>query len=561
MKNTFNIMAIFALLFFAACQEDEYAAPDSLSDVSWYSSIKSSEIQAVNQGYYMSFIDASVNATSHSWTIEEGNNFLNPGFSVSEKEDSLLPLYINKEVGLSVTEPTIHVLFNNAGLNKVRLYNTFNEKVSYKGTFPLEAQKEGDKWVIDTTFVIDVYADIEPSYIIKKIDENGLEQELFRFNSGDDIPTDTALWNKIIIESGEALSFVDITTAGRPSDRWWTLEGASFADGTAASDSVRIPSYYNMGEFSGQIRGIRKGDYPDAETLVQMPVIIEVIQSTKPLVAVNSPKTLMDESIDITISGAVQPFSDQEAFFTVTVNNTEAGVVDKKINVSLAKRGSVSNVINLTLDEPIYNTDVVTVAYDNTGSEIISVDERQLESFDAITVINYFPGNHLDSDWAGYEIYNGNWKTGFCNKYWVGANGSESEPIFARTTDKFFSGVASMSYTGRGGVVDKTLQGGAFAGQLTEAGLYRVSLKVFVDPATTMSTFRTTVASPWTILYWNFSSLPKGKWVTMTQDVSFNAVPNVKFNIQVKPGDNTGVTGDQLFYVDDITFIPLQVRP
>ncbi|WP_075603934.1 hypothetical protein [Saccharicrinis aurantiacus] len=564
MKNTLNIMALFALLLFAGCQDDEYVAPDSLSDVTWYSSIPHGDDVAVNQGYFISFMDASLNATSHTWTIEEGNNYLINGFDVNEKADSLLPSFINEEAGLSVSDPTIHVLFNNPGLNTVRLKNTFSEKVSFKGEFPLEAIKVGDEWVIDTSFVVDVYAEIEPSFLVKKENEDGVEEVLYTFNSGDEIPADSSLWKKITIESGEKLTFVDITEVGRPTDRWWYLEGASYEDGTSGGDSTRTASYYNMGLYSGQLKGIRKGDFPSAETEIQMPLFIETTQSSKLLEAVNSPKVQEDETIAITISGALVPFTDQEDFFTVIVNNADAWVVDKQVEVIAAARGAVKNEISLTLGEAIYNTDIVTVAYNNTGSTILSGDDRQLESFAAIEASNYYAGNYLNANWAGYEDYNSNWKSAFCVGYWVGnGNGSEADPIFGRNTERPFSGAASMKYTARDGVKAVSLAGEDFAGQLTEAGLYRVSFKLFIDTNTTMSTIRAVIQKPWTLLMWDFSDQPKGEWVTMSQDVMFDEVPSGKLNIQVKTtdGNNGSATGDQIFYLDDISFVPLQTRP
>ncbi len=53
MKNIILFAAIFTLFFVTGCMDDEYEAPDTLSDVSWYTSIFPGKPYAVNQGLWM----------------------------------------------------------------------------------------------------------------------------------------------------------------------------------------------------------------------------------------------------------------------------------------------------------------------------------------------------------------------------------------------------------------------------------------------------------------------------------------------------------------------------
>lgn len=150
-KNKFLIL-IFALVLITGCNDNEYVAPGTLSDVSWYTSITPGAANEVAVLKSISFMDISVGALSHQWIIEKDNYFLKPVFSQSDS----LPLFIDHTLDTICTAATVHVLFSTVGTAKVRLRNTFKEQVTYKGVKPLKAKLEGNVWVIDTTFVFTV---------------------------------------------------------------------------------------------------------------------------------------------------------------------------------------------------------------------------------------------------------------------------------------------------------------------------------------------------------------------------------------------------------------------
>lgn len=157
MKKTNIFIALFILLFTVSCNDNEYIAPDELSDVSWYTSIFPGQANQVTFGKSISFMDLSIGALSHEWTIynEDSTYFMNSGFQPSWGADTL-KMYINKKANLINTDPTVHVLFRKEGEARVRFRNTFSSPVTYKGTLPRNAVKEGDVWVLDTTLVFTV---------------------------------------------------------------------------------------------------------------------------------------------------------------------------------------------------------------------------------------------------------------------------------------------------------------------------------------------------------------------------------------------------------------------
>ena len=153
MKKNKIIVLSLALLFLVACDDNEYVAPLQFSDVSWYISLPSTT-DSISAGNSISFMDVSVGALSHEWTIEEGNYYLKPVFSASDT----LVNFIDHTYGITNTASTIHVLFSNPGISKVRLRNTFSEQVTYNGTnrslkAVLDTSVQPNVWVIDTTFV------------------------------------------------------------------------------------------------------------------------------------------------------------------------------------------------------------------------------------------------------------------------------------------------------------------------------------------------------------------------------------------------------------------------
>lgn len=152
MKKNKLFILIFTLTALVGCNDNEYIAPNTFSDVSWYTSFPLNTANEISVNKAISFMDLSVGALSHQWIIERGNFFLKPVFSQSDS----LPLFIDTTLDTISTSPTIHVLFSKIGTAKVRLRNTFSEPVTYKGTKPLVAKQEGNVWVIDTTFVYTV---------------------------------------------------------------------------------------------------------------------------------------------------------------------------------------------------------------------------------------------------------------------------------------------------------------------------------------------------------------------------------------------------------------------
>ncbi len=381
-----------------ACEAD-YEPLNEYSDVDWYTSTFG-EASLVGVEDYLSFSDLSHNATSHVWSFSEesGCKFLTGGIT---RQDSTYYPFIDEEATTSSFDETVHILFTKAGLQNVRLRNTFDEYVSFKGLDTLEAVYQNGEWVIDTTFVVDVYDTIQSALKVfyedvEIADANvNFDQQVFL--------ADSASWPTIEIMAGESLKFVDMTTVGRPTDRTWYFNGGNPSTST---DSAAVAYFYKLGTFYSRLVCSRTGNnIPAGYKMKYVPLKVKVNKSNLPFELTGNIVEAEDETIKISVSGEVKAFSGLEDNFTVHVTNPNG--FDQDIAVQSAKVSSSNGtIIELSLAEPIYNSDNITVSY--VGNTIQSLDQRDLAAFTDVSVAMYKP--NLVSD-SGFESGGGMWQT------------------------------------------------------------------------------------------------------------------------------------------------------
>lgn len=86
------------------------------------------------------------------------------------------------------------------------------------------------------------------------------------------------------------------------------------------------------------------------------------------------------------------------------------------------------------------------------------------------------------------------------------------------------------------------------------AGIYDVSLNVWIAENTTISKFYTIVKKPWINLGWDLSTASKGNWLTLSQTMEVSEdISESPFMIQLSNLAEHG-GGKGSFYVDDIYF-------
>jgi len=583
MKNKKIIIFLLSLLALWGCNQDDYAdftAPDEFSDVSWLVSLDRSRNPAerydINADTFMSFLNLAQNAVSTEWKIEEGNFFLKEGF---KSNDSLVK-YIDTDAGLSKISGKAHVFFRKSGLNTVTLINKFKTPVKTNIStndathVKIETYEENGLFVVKTEFIFDVYATIQPSFSVLK---DGIE--ILKVTEAD-LPslTKSDSWPTIEIEAATSLTFVDNTIVGRTNSRTWKTP-----DGVPGLSNLKtsIVKFYRLGTFNaGSLTAARINTLPKAAVEKLIPLKIKVIKSKQAFVYDGALTEDASHKISFRVNGEVSPFTGAEGSFTVNVKNEGKGSgFSLNIPVQSARVNAGDAIfIDLILAAPIYNSDVVTVSYNGNGN-IKSADDRLLAAFNPSIVKMFFGASVLPGNsHPGFEIPGGNLtNANATSEFFVpgggaigsgSGNGQFGDLVWQRDESKSYTGFASMRYKipNVANIPIVNLFGFFLSDgpNGVPAGTYKVSYWVFIEPGTTLKGFRIEFGNPITdIKIFNIASVEKGKWVEVSNVITFpNALSgNTRTTLRILTDDNPGVSGAQLMYFDDLSLVPIQVRP
>ena len=545
MKNMKNkiIVAFAFLAVLIGCQEDEYEAPNSFSDFGFYTGLgQQSDTLQLNIFDYLSFADLSQGYLEHSWMINKGNNFLEGPIN---SRDSILEQFIINDGDTITQDETIHVLFNKSGYQKVRLRNIFEDSVAFRGNkwddnvggkidYIKPAVKEGNVWVLDTTIVVKVYDTIIP------------EIEVRQYGAVvDHTSTDT-----IYVEAGDVVQFIDKTTIGEPTGRYWSVR-KTLAPGAVSSpndvvaqssEEVADMIFKKLGHFTARVSVNRTGqNLPgDGETYI-IPAPFKVIPSSKPFVLTGAVKELEDETIQIPFNGEFAPFLNKEEFFKITVNGVDFPVNSVSINADDA------TILDIKTDK-IYRPDVITISL-LEGSGIESTDTRTPVSFTDVAVVMH-DVNLLNIAQAGLEDGGGAW-----TKHW------SSDGTGEVSNEMPLSGDFSIKLDLVPGQKEASMSTPAseFTPILNKTGEpFVVTWKMFIteDSDTAgraMGLFR---FPSWAQTWVNLADKPKGEWVTVTGE--FNASSITGFYLRIIHGS---LASDLTVYYDDFKVIEKEERP
>ena len=557
MKKIF-IISVLILTFITSCDDSEYQAPyGDFSSLSWTTTEGFEDadyVSALNN--YIGFRDVSKNALTHSWSIPTDTNLLNGNFNA--EQDTIYTNFVGAAGPLDSSEKLINVIFRNPGIKEIALRNTFKDSVT-------ESVLTNGVWVVNKIFTVNVFDDVKPMFKIMK----GTDEVLTVSEADMPSEADAASWPTVIVEAGEQLTYIDLTTTGDPDARTWSFNGGAMD--MSGAETVNL-SYNGLGNFTAGSITSKRNDAakPDGEATKLIPLKIEVVPSSQPFV-LNGMITEDSEVISLNVTGEIETLTGEEGNFTVHVVNTAAGF-DQNIPVQSATvNSSDATQIDLVLSAPIYNSDVITVEY--TAGNIGSVDFRVLESFTATNVLLHRSDNIITGaglDWTGYEVEatTGNFlKKGYAEGYWVG-NTNVPFLNLTRTTALSNSGASSMKYESPSGVTTVKLQGSwfthgaksTFAIATLPAGDYDVSYMVYLEPGNTMLAFETEVQGG-VLTTWDISTLPRGQWVEVKNTINIaTALTNKKFDLIINASDNVGVTGEQIMYFDDLSWRLLEAR-
>lgn len=524
MKNIIKIATVLLAVVFMACEED-YIAPTDFSDVGWYTTEfrKDSAQWSAGVNSYVSFSDLSVNAIDHTWIIPEGAFFLKG--TITRKDTIYTDLIVNP--GETETDDkTIHVLFTEPGQQFVTLRNIFKDSVAFRGLDTVAAVKQADgRWLYEKQFMVDVYDSIKAEGKI--------------FYKGAEIPLSE---DTLVIEAGESIDFVDVSTQGRPNERSWSVAGKN------SGDSIATVTFTRLGVYSAALRSSRSGEnIPGGSDFLRIPNPIKVIPSSLPFEQIGTITEREDETIVMSFNGEFEDFGGQESYFTVNVEAV-GDVAVKKVE----KNPADGSQLFLTLTEPIYQNDNITVSY--SGGNLMSIDTRSLESFSNEPVEMYQNPNLAGPD-SGFEVGGAGGTAG-----WEATWNSNGTTEY--TTEQVASGSYAMKLIpdddGKFASIQSSTDSEFF--ELEEGVIYELRFKVYVDPSNAAAAL-----SPWLRSdtpgwfgkqFWTSTGdVTKGEWNELVKEYEHNN-SNEKFYFMFRHNSNAGP-----MYIDDWSIAVKEERP
>ncbi|RED96017.1 hypothetical protein [Marinoscillum furvescens] len=524
MKNIIKIATLLLAVVFMACEED-YVAPTDFSDVGWYTTEfrKDSALWSAGINGYVSFSDLSVNALEHAWIIPGGAFFLEG--TITRKDTVYSDKIVNRGDTVS-DEKTIHVLFTEPGQQIVTLRNYFKDSVAFRGLDTVAAVQQPDgRWLYEKQFMVDVY--------------DSIKAEAKIFYKGAEIPLSE---DTLVIEAGESIDFVDVSTQGRPNDRGWSVAGKNSAD------SISTVTFTRLGVYSATLRSSRSGEnIPGGSDFLRIPNPIKVIPSSLPFEQIGTITEREDETIVLSFNGEFEDFGGQESFFTVDVEAVGEIAVKK-----VEKNPADGSQLLLTLSEPIYQNDNITVSY--SGGNLTSIDTRSLESFSNEPVEMYQNPNLAGPD-SGFEVGGAGGTAGW-EPTW------DSSGSIEYSTEQAASGSYSLklSYEAGGNFVSAQSSTTSEFFQLEEGVVYELRFKVFVDPSNDAAAL-----SPWIRSdtpgwfgkqFWTSTGdVTKGEWTELVKEYEHNN-SNEDFYFMFRHNSAAGP-----MYIDDWSIAVKEERP
>ncbi len=548
--------AALALTSLFSC-EDEYEAPSDFADVSWYTSSKSDYVMHLAEREYYSFMDLSQNELSHKWIVTADSvdgEFAFLGGPIPAKPDSI-ETYINPDmIGLSDTkDKTVHVLFQKAGTYKVRLYNTFDRPVTYKGDSILESVFENGAYVIDTAFTVRCFGDLEPEYALYS-DE--LHENLIP--TGVDANGDTLNYE---IEAGGKIYAVDMTQKDNPTGRTWICKEAYIPKPT---DSVSVLSFSALGNTMITLQSIRTGDnFPEATENLKIPLKINVIKSSIPF----EPQVgneLENEIIEVSFNGEVDAESliGKEQDFSMRIFNKDANY-DELVPINkITVLESNKTILQFKMATPIYATDSLRLNYTpGENGAILSTDQREMQPFENKWVKMFvhelctdpvfkFDGAKAMASWAA------DWDNGFYYEMVKDPAATDS----TRLGNSLMVDMTKNTVEGKGAFKITCKQ--AFETMKANTP-YQFSYSIYTPSTTELhksATVRIMVPYNWGDVkqcWADYSKAVDDDWTTITQTIEFTEDKiGRSFSLQVNQTEVNGI-----IYYDDFSIIKIEARP
>jgi len=379
---------------------------------------------------------------------------------------------------------------------------------------------------------------------------------------------------KCYIKLGDYVNFFDQST-GMPGEWDWSFEGGSPDNGQTSS--VRI-QYREMGEFDVQLVARRDdggGKYVSDTKNRSNFVIVEERFVEVQLARYSSGVATLTFSDPMTITDADALKKD----IVATAKNDDNTYPLTVSSVNMAVNDAYSIVLNIEGD--IYQDDELILTMNNTSSLYDSTLLTVASPFNTpCDAVGFDKENILDPEYVGFENPNGAINNAYCVDYFIVQTAEDNS--FTRSTEEAYNGEASMRFMDevpKAGNTGKPLYGMNFSDYTLEinsckylpAGEYMLYQPVFIEKGSDIKSFTFIIAdrldwSPWVTVEWDMADLPRGRWVVMRTKITIvqdlgtqtgDRSAGTRSTHQVDGTPNEGVTGEQIFYIDGLSMVPL----
>lgn len=515
-KNIGLILSALVLVL-AACEKDYEAPTGEPNHVMAFTSF--GNVPSITQVYEeITFIDLSRGVKNLEWSFPEN--------AVIDSLDN----YVT-----SSSESVVKVRFTEPGVYQIPLSYEFKGNV-YVG----EELKESALY--DTTLTVTVNDSVKSDFIATRVIEG---TQL--------VNADNAM-NEVM--AGRDVEFM-FTGVGAPDTyKWEFIREDGFT--VEYEDANITHKFSSMGNYT--VRLVSSSAY-SLDTL-EFANYVKAIRSTDPVEMLSL--KVMDKKKEIRLEFSRDmdnPFTCDPAAFDITVDNNGT---DIPVSIAALKLDAVqNNIVIIQLAEDLFNSDVVSISYDQTVGDLATVDGMAVTSFTDASVIFINPNIIVDGDFDyGFEETEGSdWKYLWWGSPW----------------DKYsFDVTENMAYTGKkSGYVQLEAGGGMIMGHKTPdnnfamfdlkgGDKYIISCWVYVeslgDGATTPDLrFYWANSTDWSVGGCPFfdGAFPTGKWVYASTIVNSPGDGPNSFLIR---GDNQWNSQACNFYVDEISISILEER-
>ncbi|WP_020530283.1 hypothetical protein [Flexithrix dorotheae] len=516
MKKYINKLLVLtaSLLVLWACEE-EYIAPTSEPNHVYITTSFGTVESRLQINGEMDFIDLSRGVVSRKWTFPEGVVELT-----------------GEENNVTSEKDLVKASFLKAGVYEVKVEQTFAGNV-FIGDDPQSVNK------YDTTIVVTVLDSIKANFESRRAADNSVL-----------VNADGAL-NEVI--AGRDIIF-ETKSTGEPSDLNWVFTSASGKEINISGASV-THKFSSMEAFD--ITLIASSNL-GADT-ISYKNFMNVIPSTDPVDLVGI--TAKENVIGLVYSRDMfNPATNNPESISLTVTNSG---VDYPVNVTgFTLDPLANNIVLLSLDADIYNSDLITLNYDDTKGNLRTLDGVNASSITDGQVVfekdNLLATTSFD---LGFEnSTNANWPYLWWGGVWENYN---------------FEVSSALPYEGKSsGYVVMEAGGGMIMGHRDDSGTditfpleggktYEVGCWIY------MESLGDKTSIPDLRFYWSPNTdwgiggaffdadFPEGQWVYTSTQVKAAASDNYSFMIR---GHNEFNSQECKFYMDNITVAELDLR-